>query len=170
MQKHLKLSIILLPVAFVTLVGIYVYSLWTSEKRRSAEVPVVAFEVMVRDLRSFHKKRGGFPKDLKEMEGIVWGKKETREFSNNGCGLIHGNYHYLYTPRGPHEFTLWAVPTGRQREEAATWFVTATPESQRRWKGPALMPNDIKSVDVYPSVQQLSVLGLIEQPTTLSTK
>ena len=130
-------------------------------------MPVEAFEVMVRDLRSFHKKRGGFPKDLKELEGVVWEKKETREFSNNGGGLIHGNYHYLYTPRGPHEFTLWAIPMGRQREEAATWFVTATSESQRRWKGPALTTEDVKTLDLHPSSQQLNLLGLIEQPIRL---
>ncbi len=155
-----------MPIALIAVAGFYIYSLWASEKRRSAEAPVEAFEVMVRDLRSFHKKRGGFPKDLKELEGVVWEKKQDRKFSNDARGLTHRNYYYLYTPRGPHEFTLWAVPTGRQREEAATWFVTATPESQQRWKGPALTTEDVKTLDLHPSTQQLNLLGLIEQPTS----
>lgn len=167
MQKHLKITLMLMPIAAVTVVGIYIYSLWASERRRTAEAPVEAFNVMVRDLRSFHSKRGSFPKDLKELEGVVWEKKEDREFSKDGSGLAHRNYHYLYSPIGHHQFALWAIPMGRRREEAATWFLVITPESQRRWKGPALTPEDVKALSVYPSAQQLNVLGLIEQPAGL---
>lgn len=154
----------LMPIAAVTVVGVYIYSLWASERQRTAEAPVEAFNVMVRDLRSFHSKRGSFPKDLKELEGVVWEKKEDREFSKDGSGLTHRNYHYLYTSIGHHEFALWAIPMGRRREEAATWFLAITPESQRRWKGPALTPEDVKALSLYPSAQQLNVLGLTEQP------
>lgn len=160
----------LMPIAAVTVVGVYIYSLWASERRRTAEAPVEAFNVMVRDLRSFHSKRGSFPKDLKELEGVVWEKKEDREFSKDGSGLAHRNYYYLYSPIGHHEFALWAIPMGRRRDEAATWFLVITPESQRRWKGPALTPEDVKALSVYPSAQQLNVLGLIEQPAVLSRK
>lgn len=170
MQKRLKTTLILVPVTFVAVVGVYVYSLWAAQRQRSAEAPVEAFDIMIRDLRLFHKKRGGFPKDLKELEGVVWEKKEGREFSKDGARLTHRNYHYLYTPISHHEFTLWAIPMGRHREEAATWFLTATPESQRRWKGPALTPEDVKTLPLYPSLQQLNVLGLIEQPGSLSKK
>ena len=165
MQKRLKITLILLPIAAVTVVGVYISSLWASERQRTAEAPVEAFDVMVRDLRSFHKKRGGFPKDLKELEGVVWEKKEGREFSKGGSGLTHRNYHYLYTPISHHQFALWAIPVGRQREEAATWFLVIPPESQRRWKGPALTPEDVKALNLHPSAYQLNVLGLIEQPT-----
>ena len=132
MQKRLKITLILMPIAAVTVVGVYISSLWASERQRTAEAPVEAFDVMVRDLRSFHKKRGGFPKDLKELEGVVWEKKEGREFSKGGSGLTHRNYHYLYTPISHHQFALWAIPVGRQREEAATWFLVITPESRER--------------------------------------
>lgn len=167
MQKHLKITLILTPIAVVVVVGVYIYSLWASERRKTLEAPVEAFEVMVRDLRSFHKKRGGFPKDLKELEGVVWEKKEDRDFSKDGSGLTHRNYHYLYAPIGHHQFALWAIPMGRQREEAATWFLVVAPGSQRRWKGPALTPEDVKGLELYPSTYQLNVLGLIEQPAGL---
>ncbi|MGD9560872.1 MAG: hypothetical protein AB7F88_00415 [Pyrinomonadaceae bacterium] len=170
MQKQFKITLILTPLAFVSVVGFYVYSLWASERQRMAEAPVEAFDVMIRDLRSFHKKRGGFPRDLKELEGVVWERKEAREFSKDGSGLTHRNYHYIYAPIGHHEFTLWAVPVGRQRETAATWFLAAAPESQRRWKGPALTPEDITGLSLRPTANQLSVLGLIEQPTSLPKK
>lgn len=165
MQKQLKITLILLPVAIVAVVGFYVYSLWATERQRTAETPVEAFDVMIRDLRSFHKKRGGFPKNLKELEGVVWEKKEAREFSKDGSGLTHWNYHYLYSPISHHQFTLWAIPMGRQREEAATWFLVITPESQRRWKGPSLTPEDIRGIRLQPLANELSVLGLVEQPS-----
>lgn len=167
MQKRLKITLILVPIAAVTVVGVYIYSLWASERQRTAEAPVEAFDVMVRDLRSFHSKRGSFPKDLKVLEGVVWEKKEGRKFSKDGSGLTHRNYHYIYMPIGHHQFALWAIPMGRRREEAATWFIVITPESQRRWKGPALTPEDVKGLELHPTAQQLNVLGLIEQPAGL---
>lgn len=168
MQKHLKITLILMPIAAVTVVGVYIYSLWASERRRTAEAPVEAFDVMVRDLLAFHKKRGGFPKDLKEMEGVVWEEKESRNYSNYKRGLTHRNYYYLFTRLDHHSFSLWAIPIGRQREEAATWFLLVTPASHRRWKGSALSPEDVKGLSLDPSANQLSVLGLIEQSTALS--
>jgi hypothetical protein len=170
MQKHVKISLILMPIAVLVVVGVYIYSLWASERQRTAETPVEALEVMMRDLRSFHKKRGGFPKVLKELEGVIWEKKKYREFSKDGSGLTHRNYHYVYTPISSHQFTLWAIPMGRHREEAATWFLVITPEVQRRWKGPALTAEDVKGLDFHPSAIQLSILGLIEQPTGLRQK
>lgn len=122
---------------------------------------------MTRDLLSFHKKRGGFPKDLKELEGVVWEIKESRSYSDDKRGLTHRNYYYLYTRITHHHFTLWAIPLGRQREEAATWFLLVTPEMRRRWKGSALSPEDVKGLTADPSANELSVLGLIEQPTPL---
>ena len=155
-----------MPIAASLIVGVYIYSLWASERQKAAEAPVEAADVMMRDLLSFHKKRGGFPKDLKEVEGVVWEKRESRSYSNDRRGLMHRNYYYLYTRITPHHFTLWAIPIGRQREKAATWFLVVTPESLRRWKGGALSPEDVKGLSVEPSINELSFLGLIEQPTT----
>lgn len=166
MLNSLKISLVLIPIASLLVVGVYVYSLWASERKRATESPVEAADVMMRDLLSFHKKRGGFPKDLKELEGVVWEKKENRSYSNDKRGLKHRNYYYLYTRLDHHRFTLWAIPMGRYREEAATCFLAVTPEMHRRWKGPALSPGDVKGLSLNPSANQLSVLGLIEQPAT----
>lgn len=170
MIARLKVSLVLLPVAIAVLAGIYVYSLWAAERQRAADVPVEAADAMMRDLVSFHKKRGGFPKDLKEMEGVVWEANESRSYSNDKRGITRRHYYYLYTPLSHHRFTLWAIPMGRHREEAATWFLVATPEMHRRWKGSALDPEDVKRLSLYPSIDELSVLGLIEQPTALRRK
>ena len=52
---------------------------------------------MMRDLLAFYEKRGSFPNDLKQMEGVVWEKKADREFSVENRALNHRNYLYLYT-------------------------------------------------------------------------
>lgn len=163
MLNRFKTSLALVPVVLVIVIGVYVYSLWAAERRRTADMPVEAADRMMRDLLSFHKKRGGFPKDLKELEGVIWEKKESRSYSNDKRGLTHRNYYYLFTRLNPHCFTLWAIPMGRQREEAATQFLLVTTESCRRWKGPALSIEQASEIAPNPSVTELSLLGLIEQ-------
>lgn len=163
MIARLKVSLVLLPVAIAVLAGIYVFSLWAAERQLAAEAPVEAADAMMRDLLSFHKKRGGFPKDLKELEGVIWEKKESRSYSNDKRSLLHRNYYYLYTRINHHRFTLWAIPIGRQREDAATHFLHVTTESCRRWKGPALSTEQVSEIDPNPTVNELSLLGLIEQ-------
>ena len=170
MFARLKISLVLLPVAIALLAGIYVYSLWAAERKRAVDVPVEATGMMIRDLLAYHKKRGGFPKDLRELEGVMWDKEKSRSYSNDKRGLTHRNYYYLYTRLEHHRFTLWAIPMGRQREEAATWFLVITPEFQRPWKGPALTPEDIRAIRLQPSANELSVLGLVEQPTVPGRK
>jgi hypothetical protein len=168
MITRLKVSLVLLPVAIAVLAVIYVYSLWAAERQRAADVPVEATTMMMRDLLSYHKRRGSFPGDLKELEGVVWEKKRNREFSIENRGFSHRNYFYLYTQIDPHRFTLWAVPMGQVRDEAATFFVTGTPGVYRMWKGAALSPDSVSSIKANPSKIELGTLGLVEQQRVLT--
>jgi|CXWL01.1.fsa_nt_gi hypothetical protein len=170
MLNRMKISLILLPLVATVLIGAYVYSLWTGERRRSAEVPVEAASMMMRDLLAFHGKRGSFPSDLKRLEGVVWEKKPDRDFSIENRALSHRNYLYLYTRLNEHGFTLWAVPTGSARNDAATWFLNVTPDYCRRWKGAALPLDSVKKIVADPSTVELGVLGLTEQPKTELTR
>jgi hypothetical protein len=163
MLNRLKISLVLIPLAIVLVVGIYVYSLWASERRRAAEVPVEATSMMMRDLLAFHKKRGGFPSNLKQLEGVVWEKTKNRHFSIDNRALSHRNYFYLYTGLTPHRYTLWAIPMGELREESPTWFLAVRRDSCRRWKGPTLGYEDVKKISIDPSLTELGVLGLTEQ-------
>lgn len=164
MLNRLKMTLALLPVVALLLIGTYVYSLWTDGRRRSAEVPVEAASMMMRDLLAFHKKRGSFPGDLKQLEGVVWEKKPDRDFSVANRALSHRHYLYFYTRQTAHQFTLWAIPTGTAKEEAPTWFLNVTPDQCRRWKGAALPIDFVKEIETSPSVTELGVLGLTEQP------
>lgn len=164
MLTRLKVSLVLIPVALAVLAGIYVYSLWAAERQRAADVPVEATSMMIRDLLAYHKKRGSFPGDLKQMEGAVWEKTRAREFSIGNRALSHRNYLYFYTQISPHRFTLWAIPIGKARDEAPTWFLAVTPDVCIRWKGAALPFEQIDRMEPNPSVKQLGTFGLIEQP------
>lgn len=166
MINHLKISLALFPLFAVVLIGTYVYSLWAGERRRSADIPVEATSMMMRDLLAFHKKRGSFPSNLKELEGVIWEKKVDRDFSVEDRALSHRNYLYLYTHQSPHEFTLWAIPAGPSRNEAATWFLSVSHDQCRRWKGAALPLDSVRGIATAPSPAELGILGLTEQTKT----
>jgi hypothetical protein len=170
MVSRLKISFVLVALATILAVGGYVYSLWAAERKNAAEVPVEAADKMMRDILSFHGKRGRFPEDLKELEGIVWDKKQDRNFSIKYRAISHSNYFYLYTRIDPHHFTLWSIPMGNLREQSPTGFLAASTEGCRRWKGPALDADLIRKLSVSPSPAELGVLGLTEQPGCDFTK
>jgi len=148
------------------LVGVYIYSLWSEERERRAEIPFDATKVMNRDLLKFHQKRGSFPEKLEDLEGVVWEKKE-RHYVSKGRSMVHRNYFYLYSKINPHRFTLWAIPTGKVRDDALTLFLVGTPSSYRTWKGSALPVSDIEHLLPVPSSNKLYMLGLVEQPNIL---
>ncbi len=156
---------ILVPLALMMVVGVYIYSLWSEDRERRAEIPFDATEPMKRDLLKFHQKRGSFPENLKDLEGIIWEKKE-RNYVSNGRSMVHRNYFYLYSKINPHRFSLWAIPVGKVRDEAPTLFLVGAPSSDRTWKGPALAIPDIERSVTRPSSNNLIMLGLVEQPNT----
>ncbi len=161
--SRIKLSLIVALFALLIVIAAYIYSLWSADRQTQAEMPVEAVSMMMRDLLRFHEKRGGFPVDLQKLEGVVWERKN-RLFSAENRALNHRNYYYFYTQISPHQFTLWAIPTGKMREESPTWFLVASPDVCRRFKGAALPLEQIDSIEANPTLQKLGVFGLIEQP------
>lgn len=162
--NRIKLSLVIAPVALMLVVVIYVYSLWRDDRKKSEDLPVEAVSQMMRDLLRFHEKRGGFPDDLQKLEGVIWEKNKNRSFSVANRALNHRNYFYFYTRISPHQFTLWAIPTGNSRDESPTWFLVVAPEVCRRWKGAALPLEQVNQIEANPSLKNLGSFGLIEQP------
>lgn len=161
--SRIKLSLIVAALALVLVVVSYVYALWSVDRQKANDMPVEAVSMMMRDILRFHAKKGGFPEDLQPLEGVIWERKN-RLFSAENRALNHRNYYYFYTRISHHQFTLWAIPTGKEREEAPTWFLVVTPEICRRWKGTALPIEQLDRIQPNPSIKGLSVWGLIEQP------
>ena len=169
MLNRLKISLILAPLALTMLIGVYVYALWSQERERSAEIPFDATGAMNRDLLKFHEKRGSFPVKLEDLDGVIWEKKD-RDYVSGGRSLIHRNYFYVYARVNHHQFTLWAIPVGKEREEAPTFFFTGNPNSKRFWKGPPLPLTDIDKLSVTPTTVNLNILGLVEQHNNSAEK
>lgn len=161
--NRIKLSLIIAGIALLIVVAAYIYSLWSVDRKKSMETPVEAASMMMRDLLRFHEKRGGFPEDLKKLEGVVWERKN-RLFSAENRALNHRNYYYFYTQISPHQFTLWVIPTGSQREDAPTWFLVVSPDVCRRFKGAAIPLEQVDRIEANPTLKKLGVFVLIEQP------
>jgi hypothetical protein len=159
----IKLSLIVAVMTFLIVIAAYIYSLWSVDRQKQAEMPVEAVSMMMRDLLRFHEKRGGFPEHLQKLEGVVWERKN-RLFSADNRALNHRNYYYFYTQISPHQFTLWAIPTGKQREDAPTWFLVVSHDVCRRFKGAALPLEQIDRIEADPTLKKLGIFGLIEQP------
>lgn len=162
MLNRLKISLILVPLTLTMLVGVYIYTLWSDERERTAEIPFDSTGAMNRDLLEFHQKRGSFPVRLADLEGTVWEEKE-RIYASDGRSLIHRNYFYVYARLSNHQFTLWAIPIGKEREEAPTFFFIGNPNSKRSWKGPPVPLTDIDNLSLTPTPIKLNLLGLVEQ-------
>lgn len=160
---RIKLSLIVAGLALFIVIAAYIYSLWAVDRKKQAELPVEAVSMMMRDLLRFHDKRGGFPEDLQKLEGVVWERKN-RLFSAENRALNHRNYYYFYTRISPHQLTLWAIPTGSKREDSPTWFLVVSPDICRRFKGAALPLEQVDRIEANPTLKQLGVFGLIEQP------
>lgn len=158
----IKLSLIVAALALLIVVAAYIYSLWSVDRQKQAEMPVEAVSMMMRDLLRFHGKRGGFPENLQKLEDVVWERKN-RLFSAESRALNHRNYYYFYTQISPHQFTLWAIPIGKMREDSPTWFLVVSPDICRRFKGAALPLEQIDRIEANPTLKKLGIFGLIEQ-------
>lgn len=162
----MKLTFIITPLMVVLVLGSYFYSLWSAEVKRRDELPVDGTTALTRDLLKYHEQTGAFPEDLRRLVGKVWDAKRQRDFDQSGKIFRHNNVFYLYSRQNPHLFSLWAVPSGERREEGISWYITASPDAIRRWKGPAIAGNQVDKLITQPSFQTLALLGLTEQPRT----
>lgn len=162
----MKLTFIITPLMVVLVLGSYFYSLWAAETKRRDEMPKDGAAALTRDLLKYHEQTGAFPEDLRPLVGKVWDSKKKRDFDPTGKVFQHGKVFYLYARQNSHLFSLWAVPSGERREEGVSWYILASPDAIRRWKGPAIPDNQVQKLNSAPSVQLLALLGLTEQPST----
>lgn len=162
----MKLTFIITPLMVVLVLGSYFYSLWAAEVKRRDELPQDGAAALTRDLLKYHEQTGAFPEDLRRLVGRVWDAKKQRDFDQSGKVFRHNNVFYLYARQSPHLFSLWAVPSGERREEGVSWYIAASSEAIRRWKGPAIADNQVDKLIPQPSVQSLALLGLTEQLVT----
>jgi len=165
-NSSMKLTFIITPLMVVLVLGSYFYSLWAAEVKRRDDLPQDGAASLTRDLLKYHEQTGTFPEELRPLVGKVWDAKKHRDFDQTGKVFQHGKVFYLYARQNSHLFSLWAVPSGERREEGVSWYILASPDAIRRWKGPAIPDNQVQKLNSSPSIQLLALLGLTEQPPT----
>ena len=175
LKGRMHFTLIIAGLSLALLVISMIYSSWSRERAREANMPVPAMESVVLALRTFHQQTGRFPHDFNELDERVWKGVRHAQISPDGKSLTAPQSHYYYTlhtinPVDPTRATvpakagIWGVPTGERAQEAATYFWYVTPQRIEGWMGPALTPDNIGAVRTIPSDQQLALLTMTRQP------
>ena len=174
-KGRMRFTLTIAALSLVTLIISMIYSSWSRERAREANMPVPAMETVVLALRTFHQQTGRFPRDFNELDERVWKGARRAQISPDGKSLNAPQSRYYYTlhtinPPDPGRATqpakagIWAVPTGERAAEAATYFWYVTPSDIERWMGPALTREHVGAVKSVPSEQQLALLAMTRQP------
>ena len=158
-----RFTFLVLGFSIVTVIGSYLYSLWTTSQREKAMLPRPAVDQIIKALRTYQHKTGRFPQSFVELETRVWRHSHPPNFGEDGRSLSMANYYYLYYPVDPGTCTLWAIPINKRRDEGSTFFLALNTETVRRWKGAPLALDEIKRLPSVPEAAQLALLGLTEQ-------
>ncbi len=170
----LRFTFIVAALSLVLLVVALVYSGWSRENERDAQMPVPALEQIALALRTFHSQTGRFPLDFRELDERVWKGARRAQISPDGVTLTAPQSHYFYTlhtinpadpvrASAPPKAGLWGVPTGERAVEAATYFWYITPRQIEGWMGPALTPENVNRASAIPSERQLALLTMTKQ-------
>jgi len=139
--------------------GYRTYARIEAEER---DLPQLAAASLVRELRAYHKALGRFPESFEELDRRR--KVEGRAYELSGRAISARHYFYVMSALDAHRVTVWAIPAGPRREEAATHFIVVEPEELSVWKGAAIPIADVAAVHSNPTRGELAALGLVEQP------
>ena len=175
LKGRMHFTLIIAGLSLALLIISMVYSSWSHDRQREANMPVPAMETVVLALRAFHQQTGRFPRDFNELDERVWKGARRAQISPDGKSLNAPQSHYYYTlhtinpPEPTHaappaKAGVWAVPTGERAQEAATYFWYVTPQTIEGWMGPALTRENVGAVRAIPSEQQLALLTMTRQP------
>ena len=174
-KGRMRFTLTIAALSLVTLIISMIYSSWSRERAREANMPVPAMETVVLALRTFHQQTGRFPRDFSELDERVWKGARRAQISPDGKSLNAPQSRYYYTlhtinppdttrATQPAKAGIWAVPTGERAAEAATYFWYVTPQDTERWMGPALTRENVGAVNSVPSEQRLALLVMTRQP------
>ena len=167
-KSHIGLTLMVLIVSVIAAGVSWGYGTYARLEEENRELPKLALATIVRDLRAYHKASGRFPETFEQLDEKR--RVEGRNYELNGRALSMANYFYVLTAVDVHRATVWAVPAGPRRDEAATQFIVVEPSDLVVWKGAAIPIADVGSIHGNPTRSELAALGLIEQPSAKREK
>src|SRR5688500_16365598 len=111
-SSPLRVTFVVLGVCLLVAFGVYWYRVYADAQEEKTAVPQLALNTMLKDLRTFHKRTGRFPKDFDELQAVVWKRERPAEFGDGGAVYVFRSYYYRLHMVDAHTATIWAAPTG----------------------------------------------------------
>ena len=163
--RYFSASYILAIIGVVFYLGAWGYSAYSADfADRGAHPRLDAITTLIKGAQSYYTRTGSYPENFYKIEDLVWKHGAMPDYGERGVTLEYKNYYYLYTRAEDHVATLWAIPIGKYREEAPTYFVILrSPKSDQpveKWKGAALNMEEAAKISGAPTFNQLGVLGM----------
>jgi hypothetical protein len=155
-------SALIAVLAIVSAAVAFGWSEYDAYQSAERERPKLALSSMVRELREYHERTGRFPATLREIDETR--KRGGRRYDLDGRAFTVANYFYVLGQPDVHHATVWAIPVGPRRTEAASHFIVVGKLTLSHWKGPALDASVAGAVRENPRVAELATLGFVEQP------
>jgi len=163
-KAGLKISFVILAACVIGCLICYFYASWSAAEAEKNLVPKLAVDEMVAATRKYQSQNGQFPDNFSQLEGKYWHHNPPPDFGPDKRRLSAFNYYYIYTKVNPLTAVIWAIPSGPKREGSSTVFLLEGIDFYRVWKGPALSRADIEKLPEVPTIDQLNVMGMTEQP------
>jgi hypothetical protein len=165
-SHRLKIVAVMFFLAVASSLGSYAYHLYGLIQGAKRHLPQLQIERLIKDFRRFYLINNRFPQNFVEINDKIWRTNPKPDYGIGGEQARTKNYYYFYTSVNARQFTLWAVPTGPRRTDVDTYFVVATKEWIRIWRGKAIEELAISTLPSVPTENELSNLGLSEQASS----
>ncbi|MCI0390545.1 MAG: hypothetical protein MOB07_17510 [Acidobacteria bacterium] len=169
-KTRTRISFVMLGISLAALVIVYAATTIMGAWQERQQTPRLAVDSLVKALRTYHRQKGRFPADFRELDARVWKHKTPPDFGVDGHSLSIANYYYLYTLVDGRTATIWIIPTGPRRNDGATHFLLLTPDNLRRWKGAPLQLDEVSKLPPVPQYREMGILGMTEQQSIELTR
>lgn len=155
---------VLLVTSFISYFAVEIYNERKTARLADERRPKVDLQLWQKDIQAHHDKTGRYPKNLRELENVVWknGVKSADSKLLNGDNIYSLNNYLIMYAGSDQVASLWAIPTGAARDEGNTYFLLIAPKQVQTWKGAALGSADIERIPrtVVPTDRQMAALGM----------
>lgn len=160
----LKITYLLLGLAALAGGGGYASHVYSVFRDARLGVPREQVERLIKDARLYHTRTGRMPGSFAEVNELIWRKSPEPDYGPGGRQARTANYYYFLTRVDEQRCAVWAIPLGRQRRYAATYFLVISPVWTRVWKGTAIEGAEMANLPPVPSTDDLADLRMRELP------
>lgn len=160
-----RLTYIVTLLSVIAGLGSYGWYIYTLVRDAQPHKPQPQIEKLLRDLRAYHTNTKQFPHNFAEINQRFWHTTPPPDYGKDGREARTKNYYYRYTKVNADTCAFWALPTGPQRQYAATFFIVLSPGWARAWKGKACSDEEIAQLPAIPAPWMLVEMNMQELPS-----